>query len=195
MFRIIYGYFYRHKFAKCGNILILYCPYKIHGFSHIYIGKNFVAGRNLWLDAITCHSTQTFNPIIEIGNNVGLSNEVHIGCTNRIKIGNNVLIGSYVTIEDHNHGYYDSFYLTKHESPDIPPVKRKLTDEGYIDIEDNVWIGDKVSILSNTKIGKGSIIGANSVVKGEIPPNSIAAGVPAKVTKKYNFEKKMWIKI
>lgn len=195
LFRIVYGYFYRRKFAKCENILILHRPYKICGFSHIYIGKNFTVGRNLWLDAITCDGTQTFNPIIEIGDNVGLGNGVHIGCTNRIKIGNNVLIGSYVIIEDHNHGYYDSFHLTKHESPDTPPTKRKLTDDGYIEIGDNVWIGDKVTILTNSKIGKGAIIGANSVVKGEIPPYTIAVGVPAKVIKKYDFNKKIWIKI
>ncbi len=192
LFRIAFGYFYKQRFAKCEDILILHRPYKICGFSHIYIGKNFVAGRNLWLDAITCCGDQKFNPVIEIGDNVGLSNEVHIGCTNRIKIGNNVLIGSYVIIEDHNHGYYDSPHLTKHESPDTPPTKRKLTDEGHIEIGDNVWIGDKVSILPNSKIGKGAIIGDNSVVKGEIPSYSIAVGCLAKVIKKYNFDKKIW---
>ncbi len=195
LFRKVYGYFYKYKFVKCDNFLTLNSSHRIHGFSHIYIGKNFGAGKNLWLDAITCCCDQNFNPIIEIGDNVDLSDNVHIGCTHRIKIGNNVLIGSYVIIEDHNHGYYDSFHLTKHESPDIAPGKRKLTDEGYVEIGNNVWIGDKCSILSNSKIGKGAIIGANSVVKGEIPPNTISVGIPAKVIKKYDFDKKCWINI
>jgi len=195
LFRLVYSYLYKYRFAKCGNNLILTRPFKIHGFSHIYIGKNFTAGRNLWLDAITCHNNQNFDPQIEIKDNVSLGNEVHIACTNRIKIGNNVLIGSYVIITDHNHGYYDSFHFAKHESPDIPPVKRKLTDDGYVEIGDNVWIGDKVSILPYSKIGNGTIIGSNSIVKGEIPPFTIAVGIPAKVIKKYDFNKKMWVKI
>lgn len=70
-----------------------------------------------------------------------------------------------------------------------------LTEDGYITINDNVWIGSMVSILPNTAIGDGSIIGCNSVVKGEIPPYSIAVGNPAKVIKKYDFDKKMWLDI
>ena len=42
-----------------------------------------------------------------------------------------------------------------------PPSKRKLTSKGAIIIEDNVWIGDKVTILSGVTIGVNSIIGAN----------------------------------
>ena len=62
-------------------------------------------------------------------------------------------------------------------------------------IEDNVWIGQSVSILKGVKIGFGSIIGSNSVVTKEIPPHSIAVGIPAKVVKTYNFESKQWINV
>ena len=62
-------------------------------------------------------------------------------------------------------------------------------------IGNNVWIGEGAAILSGVKIGEGSIIGTNSVVLKDIPPNSIAVGSPAKVIKKYDFDKKEWIKI
>ena len=51
-------------------------------------------------------------------------------------------------------------------------------------IGDRVWIGERCSILYNTRIGDGSIIGAMSLVKGKIPNNCIAAGIPAKVIRK-----------
>ena len=51
-------------------------------------------------------------------------------------------------------------------------------------IEDNVWIGDKVTILANVKIGHNSIIGANSVVTKDIPPYTVVGGIPAKVIQK-----------
>jgi acetyltransferase-like isoleucine patch superfamily enzyme len=50
-----------------------------------------------------------------------------------------------------------------------------------ITIGDRVWIGQRAMVLKGTSIGAGSIIAAGAVVSGEIPPNSIAAGVPAKV--------------
>ncbi|MBL4677498.1 MAG: hypothetical protein JKY70_15040 [Mucilaginibacter sp.] len=59
-------------------------------------------------------------------------------------------------------------------------------------IEDNVWIGETVSVLPGVTIGKGSIIGASAVVTKNIPPYSIAVGNPAKVIKTYNFESNSW---
>ncbi|CEG12895.1 hypothetical protein MSIBF_A2890006 [groundwater metagenome] len=69
----------------------------------LFINTNYVlghyqifrAGKNLWLDAITCCCDQNFNPIIEIGDNVDLSDNVHIGCTHRIKIGNNGILSKF----------------------------------------------------------------------------------------------------
>ena len=90
-------------------------------------------------------------------------------------------MGRWVTILDNSHGEtgYKSLIITPHE--------RQLYSKGKIIIEDNVWIGDKVTILSGVKIGIGSIIGANSVVTKDIPPYSIAAGVPSKIIKRYDL--------
>jgi len=58
-----------------------------------------------------------------------------------------------------------------------------------------VWIGEFVSILPGVKIGKGSIIGANTVVTKSIPENCIAIGAPAKIIKSYNFDLKRWVSV
>ena len=80
---------------------------------------------------------------------------------------------SCILIEDHSHGTADDI--------DTPVAKRRLHSKGPIIIEDNVWIGENACILENVRIGKCSIIGANAVVTHDIPPYSVAVGVPAKV--------------
>ena len=90
-----------------------------------------------------------------------------------IKIGNNVRIAPNVMIISANHVY---------ENPDIPICKQGM-DIKPITIEDDVWIAGRVNIMAGVTIGKGSVIGAGSVVTKDIPPYSVAVGVPAKVIK------------
>ena len=95
-----------------------------------------------------------------------------------IYIGNNVLTGRYVYISDNSHG--DTSDITQIS---IPPINRSLKSKGKVIIEDNVWIGERVCMLSGVKVGYGAIIVANSVVTKDVPPYSVSAGVPAKVLK------------
>ena len=64
-------------------------------------------------------------------------------------------------------------------------VERDLHSKGAVVIGKNVWIGDKVSILSGVTIGDNAVIGANSVVTKSVPEGCIVAGVPARVIKKW----------
>jgi len=162
---------------------------KILGLGHIAIGRNFSAGESLWLEAVVEHGGFFYNPSIVIGDNVGVSDFVHIGATIGIDIGDGVLIGSRVLITDHNHGVYRGDGQTP---PHVPPNLRGLSAGVKVSIGQNVWIGDGVAILPGTRIGAGSIIGANSVVTGEIPPNCIAFGIPAKPVRRYDPETAQW---
>lgn len=117
---------------------------------------------------------QHFNPQIIIGNNCSFRMFNHITCINSIKIGNNFLSGCYVTISDNNHG-------NGIDDLDLNPLERLLCSKGPIVIGNNVWVGDKVTILGGVTIGDGAIIAANSVVTHDVPAYSVAAGIPAKV--------------
>ncbi len=161
----------------------------ISGLSYISIGKNFIAGDFLKLEAVTKFRDQQFTPRIVIKDNVSMNDFIHIGATNYIEIGNNVLMASKIFISDHNHGAYRGQDQT---SPDIPPAERELTADQKVVIGDNVWIGEFVSILPGSIIGEGSIIGSNSVVNGEIPRWSIAVGSPARVVKVFDPADKCW---
>lgn len=151
-------------------------PARIIGELNIEIGNNFHADARLRLETYEVKGS-SFSPKILIGDNVNLNFDCHIGCINRITIGNNVLMGSRVFITDHFHGESTLEYL------DIPPATRLLVSKGEVVIEDNVWIGENVSIMPNVTIGKGSIVGANAVVTKSFPAYSIIGGNPARVIK------------
>ena len=75
-------------------------------------------------------------------------------------------------IIDHSHGV-DKNLIIRNQSALI----------GSVHIENDVWIGAGAKILMNSHIGQGAVIGANAVVKGNVPPYAIAVGVPARVVK------------
>lgn len=164
----------------------------IVGTKYMCIGQRFHAGRGLWLEAVESYYEWRFTPKLVIGNNVALSDYVHIGCVNRVTIGNNVLMGSKIYITDHNHGVYSGAHQ---DSPDVPPGLRHLTEGKAVTIEDNVWIGEFCTILPGVTIGYGSIIGSHTTVTHDIPPESIAVGSPAKVIKRWNAATQMWDKV
>ncbi len=164
-------------FKKIGKHISIGKDYTFVNHNYISIGNNFICLERLRIEAIDKYGIQYFKPEINIGNNVTFNTDVHIGCVNKVYIGNNVLLASRIFISDHSHG------ATNIESLSIPPNLRPLISKGPVIIEDNVWIGEGVSILSNVTIGKNSIIGANSVVTRSFGENSIIAGVPAKLIK------------
>lgn len=161
-------------------------PIFIRNKNLINFGKNLTTGYFCRIDALGEKNCIIF------GENVQINDFVHIGSIKSIVIGDNTLIASRVFISDHNHGDYKS---NNHQSsPESIPSKRPLSSAPII-IGKNVWIGENVSILPGVIIGNGSIIGAGSIVTTSIPDNSIAAGVPAKVIKQYDFQKNLWKKL
>lgn len=165
---------------------------QIMGHRHMRIGRGFRAGRLLWLEAVEAYFGQRFAPQVVIGERVSCSDSVHIACTHRVTIGNDVLIGSKVHITDHNHGNYDGG--ATNSSPDEPPARRALVG-APVSIGDRVFLADGVVVLPGSLIGAGTIVGANAVVSGTLPPDSICVGSPARPIKRFDRATLAWIPI
>jgi acetyltransferase-like isoleucine patch superfamily enzyme len=112
------------------------------------------------------------NPKVYIGNNTIVGRHCMITAKNLIRIGDNVLMGAYVQIIDHNHGMKAGLSI-RNQAAVIEEVV----------IGNDVWVGAGAKILKGSHIGDGAVIGTNAVVTGDIPPNAIAVGIPARVIK------------
>lgn len=120
---------------------------------------------------------QSFTPSLTIGEGCNFGAFNHITCINRIQIGNRLLTGKWVTITDNSHGDTDEATLR------VNPIKRPLFSKGPVVIGNDVWIGDKATILSGVTIGDGAVIAANAVVTKDVPAYSVVGGNPAKTIK------------
>jgi acetyltransferase-like isoleucine patch superfamily enzyme len=174
----IYTSWVSREFKSFGKGSIMGKNLFLKGGKYIEIGAACHIGRNGVLTAWDRYENDNFSPLIKIGNNSSIGDCCHITAINKIIIGNNVLTGRRVTITDNAHG--DS---AKRADAYLPPIKRSLFSKGPVIIGDNVWIGDKVSILPNVNIGYGCTIGANAVVVKDVPANCIVVGNPAKIIK------------
>jgi acetyltransferase-like isoleucine patch superfamily enzyme len=87
-----------------------------------------------------------------------------------LEVGQACMIGPHCYFTDANHGVASDL-----------PVRQQRMQAAPLIIEDNVWVGAGVVVLAGTRVGRGAVIGAGSVVTSDIPPNVVAVGVPAQV--------------
>lgn len=111
-----------------------------------------------------------------IGDGSAIQFYFHCGAAESVTIGKNVLIAGRVYITDHDH-VYDGDLENTRNSPELRSAP--------VVIEDNVWLGEGCVVLKGVTIGKNAVIGANAVVTKDIPPRSVAGGIPARVIKSF----------
>ncbi len=162
---------------------------RVIGSISISVGEKAYINRYAWIEAVHAFRGQAFTPSIRIGRGFSASDRMHISCVNRIEIGAHCLFGSGVYISDHNHGAYHG---ERQSLPTQPPVDRDLMAVGSVRIGSNVWLGDNVIIVGPVTIGDGAIVGANSVVKRDIPENVMAAGAPLRFIRQFNQQSGQW---
>jgi acetyltransferase-like isoleucine patch superfamily enzyme len=102
---------------------------------------------------------------------IGRGSQIQSGAGCRVEIGCNCGISHYVII------------YTENTTADQDFSNAKNVEKGDVIVGDNCWIGAQVYINQGISVGENSVVGAHSVVTRDIPPHSIAVGVPAKVTK------------
>ncbi len=116
------------------------------------------------------------NGDIHLEENVNVSHNCEIFSSNKLRLCKNTLISAYCYLM--SGGYYD------YENTQVKMIDQDgLDSKGELVIGSNCWIGAGVVILDNASVGDNSVIGAGAVVTKQVPENSLAVGIPAKVVK------------
>jgi acetyltransferase-like isoleucine patch superfamily enzyme len=137
----------------------------------IRIGKRVTIGK---YSLIECTSVLWhLGDGLEVGDGSSVGDYSFIGCAGGVTIGSNVLMGQRVSFHSQNHNFKD---VTR-------PIREQGVTNAQIVVGDDCWLGAGTIILAGVEIGAGSVIAAGSVVSRSFGPNSVVAGVPARLVR------------
>jgi acetyltransferase-like isoleucine patch superfamily enzyme len=178
---LLRSYIYRPLFGYMGNSVYIQAGLEVLGANLIELGDHVKILRDVRLNVHYANSR------LRLGRNVNLDRGVDISVAGedcQIEIGEETYLGPYVCMAGPGNirigkhcliAAHTGIYANNHRS-------YGLSREGIV-IEDKCWLGNGVKVLDGVTIGRGSVIGAGAVVTKNIPPYSVAVGVPAKVIK------------
>ncbi len=158
------------QFEQFGRQSLVHKPTWLYGTHKIALGEEVVIMSGAWL-SVERETWERPEPAIVIGDRSALRAWVTLSASSRIEIGEDVVFGAQCTVVDCDHTWRGGHPNVLYNPVTTEPVT----------IGGGTWLGDRVTVLKGARIGKRCAIGAHSVVRGEIPDGSIAAGIPAKV--------------
>lgn len=175
-----------YPFASIGRDVSLHFTSKVsrQRAPRISIGNSVTVKEHAWL--CVASDDPAGEPTIVIEDNCVVAVGSILSARNRIHLERHVNIAQQVLVMDHNHEY---------EDVDIPILNQGITEGGTIRIGEGSWIGHGAAILCSRgelTIGRHCVIAANSVVMQSIPDYSVAFGIPAKIIRQYDPEKRAW---
>ena len=171
-----------YPFVATGRKLSIHYPCALRRPSarHIRIGNRVIIGKDTNLFVI---HDEVAGVKVAIDDNCSIGARSVISARNFIHIERDVITGTSVLIQDHQH---------THESSELPIRDQGITAGGRIRIERGCWIGQGAVIVCNegeVGIGRNSVVGANSVVARSVPPYSVIVGNPGIVLKQFDKAK------
>jgi acetyltransferase-like isoleucine patch superfamily enzyme len=176
--------YYRFVFAEFGRGSIIRCPLRLYNPNRIRIGNNVVINEKCRIEAV--YSSVDGQPVLIIEDDVLIQNNVQITSHCNVHIGKGTGVGPNCVITDTTHPFMDV--------NDPRPIHARLsTAKSFVHIGEGCQLGAGTFIMPNVRIGRGSVIGANSVVRKNVPEYCVAAGNPAKVLLRYNRDQDRWI--
>lgn len=166
------NYFLRPQFDSLGEHPVFMQPWhiRVHG-ARIHLGNqvHIVAARDRHV-RLCVWQFDTHHGAITVGDFALICPGVRVDSASSIQIGANCMIAS-------------GAYLSDADWHDLYDRTRPIGTTAPIVLEDNVWIGDGAVICKGVTIGHNSIVGAGSVVAGDVPSNVVVAGNPARILK------------
>lgn len=186
--------FWPRMFGSCGNGCMFGANITVRHPRRIRLGNSVIISEGCILDGR--HSNSDTSLIL--GDNIMLSNNVMISCKDgTVAIGNNVGVNAFTVIQSTNDcpvriaedciigqgcfiiggGNYNMDRL------DVPIRLQGIKNDGGVDIENDVWLGGKVTVLGGVTVGQSSVVAAGALMTRSVPERSICMGVPARVVR------------
>jgi acetyltransferase-like isoleucine patch superfamily enzyme len=159
-------------FAKFGKRAVLMTPIRLSGEERIAIGNGVFIGPASWLQTLPDGGDHAV--AISIGDGTSIAGSCVISAVRGVVIEEDVLFARNVYISDHIHKYQDF---------DKPILDQGVDKIAPVLIRRGAWLGQNVVICPGVTIGRGAVVGANSVVNRDVPDYSLAVGAPARVVK------------
>lgn len=166
----LYSMLIRNMLFKCGSGTLFVPPLRIAGASRIEIGQSVYIESNSWLQ--TLDDGDNHSVAILIGSGTSIAGCFTISAVRSVIIEKEVLIARNVYISDHKHQF---------NKIGTPIIRQGIDGIAPVAIKQGAWIGQNCIICPGVTIGKGAVIGANSVVRNDVPDFCVAAGSPANV--------------
>lgn len=141
------------------------------GLGQLRIGNNSSIGA--FSRVIISTSFNNIGKHIHIGDNVGIGEYAYLGGGGGLDIGDNCIVGQYLSCHPENHNFADLDLEIRHQGVSRQGIK----------VGKNCWIGSKVTITDGVEVGDNCVIAAGAVVTKSMPANALIGGVPAKVLK------------
>lgn len=174
---------WRWRFGAFGHGTVLSRPDLIAGSRNIHIGSRVHIWKGARLEAI---DSGTGRPSLSIGDGTSIHMYFHCGAARSVTIGRDVLIAGHVYVSDHDH------------DPGRPGLSARRSTRLSIDpvvIEDDCWLGEGCRILKGVTLGRGSVVGASSVVTRDVPPYTMVVGAPARQLRRWDEASERWIPV
>ena len=159
-------------FARFGRRSFLALPIRLSGESRIAIGDGVYIGSDCWLQTIGDGA----DVALEIGDGTSIVGHCVLSAASSVRLGAKVLLARNVYISDHMHAYADV---------GVAVLDQGLTRIEAVEVCDGAWLGQNVVVCPGVRIGRGAVVGANSVVNRDVPDFSLAVGAPAKVIRTF----------
>ena len=175
-----------YPFASKGHNLNVHCPCVLSRLvaNRIMLGNSVVIRKDVWLN-VPEESDGEHNLVIDDNCLIGARSV--ISAKNLIHIGRDVILGTSVLIQDHNHAYEDI---------SLPIRAQGCTPGGRIRIEQGCWIGNGAAIVCSQGelvLGRNSVISANALVTKSCPPYSVMVGNPARLARQFDPARGVWV--
>ena len=180
-------------FLKTGEKVFIGSNTKIKNSRNITFGKSVTIEKHTIIDGFSSekiilgdcvkigafsnlNSTSHFSKYgigLKMGNNSAIGDYTHFGAAGGIEIGDDVIMGSYISFHSENHNFSDTSKLIREQG---------VTSKG-IKLGNNIWVGAKVTFLDGCVVGNNSVVAAGAIVNDVFPDNVVIGGVPAKILK------------